>query len=185
MFHSPVMLLLPCLVSLIYQESEGIDYLVMAVICMLLGAIIVKHKPKVNVFYLKEGCIATALSWIALSIFGALPMCISGDIPSFTDALFETISGFTTTGASILNDVEALSRTTLFWRSFTHWIGGMGDLAFGSESGDCELLKKSANAVCDERVQALVRDGMKNGGYYPRELENAVKTVFGDEISSV
>lgn len=79
-----VMLLLPCLVSLIYQESEGIDYLVMAVICMLLGAIIVKHKPKVNVFYLKEGCIATALSWIALSIFGALPMCISGDIPSFT-----------------------------------------------------------------------------------------------------
>ena len=102
-----VMLLLPCLVSLIYEESEGIDYLVMAVICMLLGAIIVKHKPKVNVFYLKEGCIATALSWIALSIFGALPMCISGDIPSFTDALFETISGFTTTGASILNDVEA------------------------------------------------------------------------------
>ena len=91
-----VMLLLPCLVSLIYQESEGIDYLVMAVICMLIGAIIVKHKPKVNVFYLKEGCIATALSWIALSIFGALPMCISGDIPSFTDALFETISGFTT-----------------------------------------------------------------------------------------
>ena len=125
-----VMLLLPCLVSLIYQESEGIDYLVMAVICMLLGAIIVKHKPKVNVFYLKEGCIATALSWIALSIFGALPMCISGDIPSFTDALFETISGFTTTGASILNDVEVLSRTTLFWRSFTHWIGGMGVLVF-------------------------------------------------------
>ena len=124
------MLLLPCLVSLIYQESEGIDYLVMAVICMLLGAIIVKHKPKVNVFYLKEGCIATALSWIALSIFGALPMCISGDIPSFTDALFETISGFTTTGASILNDVEVLSRTTLFWRSFTHWIGGMGVLVF-------------------------------------------------------
>ena len=77
----------------------------MAVICMLLGAIIVKHKPKVNVFYLKEGCIATALSWIALSIFGALPMCISGDIPSFTDALFETISGFTTTGASVLSSV--------------------------------------------------------------------------------
>ena len=124
------MLLLPCLVSLIYQESEGIDYLVMAVICMLLGAIIVKHKPKVNVFYLKEGCIATALSWIALSIFGALPMCISGDIPSFTDALFETISGFTTTGASILSNVEALTHTSLMWRSFTHWVGGMGVLVF-------------------------------------------------------
>ena len=125
-----VMLLLPCLVSLIYQESEGIDYLVMAVICTLLGAIIVKHKPKVNVFYLKEGCIATALSWIALSIFGALPMCISGDIPSFTDALFETISGFTTTGASILSNVEALTHTSLMWRSFTHWVGGMGVLVF-------------------------------------------------------
>lgn len=125
-----VMLLLPCLVSLIYQEPEGLDYLVMAVICMLLGAIIVKRKPKSNVFYLKEGCIATALSWIALSIFGALPMTISGDIPSFTNALFETISGFTTTGASILSDVEALSFTTLFWRSFTHWIGGMGVLVF-------------------------------------------------------
>ena len=125
-----VMLFLPCLVSLIYQESEGIDYLVMAVICMLLGAIIVKHKPKVNVFYLKEGCIATALSWIALSIFGALPMCISGDIPSFTDALFETISGFTTTGSSILTDVESISKASLFWRSFSHWIGGMGVFVF-------------------------------------------------------
>ena len=81
-------------------------------------------------FYLKEGCVATALSWIVLSVFGAMPFYLTGEIPSMTDALFETISGFTTTGASILSDVEALSKTTLFWRSFTHWIGGMGVLVF-------------------------------------------------------
>ena len=81
-------------------------------------------------FYLKEGCITTSLSWILLSFFGCLPFYLSKEIPSFTDALFETISGFTTTGASILNDVEALSHCALFWRSFTHWIGGMGVLVF-------------------------------------------------------
>ncbi len=81
-------------------------------------------------FYLKEGCITTALSWIFLSLFGALPFFLSREIPSYLDALFETVSGFTTTGASILTDVESLSRCSLFWRSFTHWIGGMGVLVF-------------------------------------------------------
>ncbi len=89
-----------------------------------------RKKPKSQVFYLKEGCITTSLSWILLSFFGCLPFYLSKEIPSFTDALFETISGFTTTGASILNDVEALSHCALFWRSFTHWIGGMGVLVF-------------------------------------------------------
>ena len=87
-------------------------------------------KPEDTVFHLKEGCIATALSWIVMSLYGCLPFWISGEIPSFTDALFETISGFTTTGSSILSDVEALSHCALFWRSFTHWIGGMGVLVF-------------------------------------------------------
>ncbi len=86
--------------------------------------------PKSQVFYLKEGCIATALSWIILSFFGCLPFYLSGEIPSLTDALFETVSGFTTTGASILNNVEGLSYCALFWRSFTHWIGGIGVLVF-------------------------------------------------------
>lgn len=81
-------------------------------------------------FYLKEGCVATALSWVFLSVFGCLPFVFSREIPSFTNALFETISGFTTTGASILEDVEALSHCALLWRSFTHWIGGMGVLVF-------------------------------------------------------
>ena len=87
-------------------------------------------KPGNSLFLLKEGCVATALSWIFLSFFGCLPFYVSGEIPSFTDALFETISGFTTTGASILTDIEALSHTALIWRSFTHWIGGMGVLVF-------------------------------------------------------
>lgn len=125
-----ILMLLPCLVSVIYGEREGFCYLLTAVLCGLLGILMTLRKPKHSIFYLKEGCVATALSWILLSFFGALPFWISREIPSFTDALFETISGFTTTGASILSNVEALSHCSLFWRSFTHWIGGMGVLVF-------------------------------------------------------
>lgn len=89
-----------------------------------------RKKPDESIFYLKEGCIATALGWIMMSLYGCLPFVLTGEIPCFTDALFETVSGFTTTGASILSDVEALSYCSLFWRSFTHWIGGMGVLVF-------------------------------------------------------
>lgn len=121
---------LPCLVAIIYRESEGFVFLGVALLCIMLGTLMTSRKPQNHIFYLKEGCITTALSWIVLSIFGALPFYISKEIPSFTDALFETISGFTTTGASILNDVEALSYCMLFWRSFTHWLGGMGVLVF-------------------------------------------------------
>lgn len=124
------LLLLPCLVALIYSETEGILYLPVAAGAFFLGLLMTHRKPASNVFYLKEGCIATSLSWIFLSFFGSLPFCLTGEIPSLTDALFETISGFTTTGASILSDVEALSHCSLFWRSFTHWVGGMGVLVF-------------------------------------------------------
>ena len=123
-------LLLPCLVSVIYRESSGFAFLSTSILCLLLGTLMTIKKPSSHTFYLKEGCITTALSWIVLSIFGALPFCISGEIPSFTDAMFETVSGFTTTGASILSDVEAMSHAGLIWRSFTHWIGGMGVLVF-------------------------------------------------------
>ena len=123
-------LFLPCMVSVIYWEASGLAFLSSALLCILLGTLMTVKKPTTHTFYLKEGCITTALSWIVLSIFGALPFYISGEIPSFTDALFETVSGFTTTGASILSDVEALSHCSLFWRSVTHWIGGMGVLVF-------------------------------------------------------
>lgn len=123
-------MLLPCLTAVIYKEDEGFVYLAVATIAALLGWLMTVRKPKENVFYLKEGCVATALGWILLSFIGALPFFITGEIPSFTDALFETVSGFTTTGASILSDVEALTHCTTLWRSFTHWIGGMGVLVF-------------------------------------------------------
>ena len=125
-----VLFLLPCVTAIIYREPEGFAYLAVAVIELLCGILMTLKKPKNNVFYLKEGCVTTSLCWILISIFGALPFVLTGEIPSFTDALFETISGFTTTGASILNDVEALSYTSLLWRSFTHWVGGMGVLVF-------------------------------------------------------
>ena len=123
-------LLLPCVISLIYQEKEGGVYACLAAVCVTLGMLLTRKKPENTVFYLKEGCIATSLSWIVLSLFGCIPFIVTGEIPNFTDAMFETMSGFTTTGASILSDVEALSHTSLFWRSFTHWIGGMGILVF-------------------------------------------------------
>lgn len=125
-----LLLLLPCFTAVYYHESQGWYFLLTAAICTIAGFLLTIRKPKSTVFYLKEGCIATALSWVVLSLLGCLPFCLSGEIPSFTDALFETISGFTTTGASILSDVEALSRCALLWRSFTHWIGGMGVLVF-------------------------------------------------------
>ncbi len=123
-------LLLPALVSGIYLEHEGFYFVSVAAVCLALGFLMTRKPPESQVFYLKEGCIATSLSWILLSFFGCLPFYLSGEIPSFTDALFETISGFTTTGVSVLSDVEALSHCALFWRSFTHWIGGMGVLVF-------------------------------------------------------
>ena len=124
------MMLLPSVVAALYMEKDGFSFLISALICVAVSLLLSHKKPTDTTIYLKEGCVSTALSWILMSIFGCLPFVISGAIPSFTDALFETISGFTTTGASILSDVEALSHCMIFWRSFTHWIGGMGVLVF-------------------------------------------------------
>ncbi len=124
------LMLLPFLVGMYYSEKEGFAYLFVAAICALMGLALAYKKPKNAVFYLKEGCVVTALSWIALSIFGAIPFVLTKEIPDYTNALFETVSGFTTTGASILEDVEAVSHCSTFWRCFTHWIGGMGVLVF-------------------------------------------------------
>lgn len=121
-------MLFPCVVSLIYSEKQGLYYLITLAVCLAVGIALIVKKPKKTRFYAKEGFAIVGLSWIVLSIIGAIPLCISGDIPSFMSALFETVSGFTTTGATNLTDVEALSKTGLFWRSETHWIGGMGVL---------------------------------------------------------
>lgn len=125
-----ILMLLPCVVAVIYREKEGYVILGVAALCFFLGTAATIRKPESQVFYLKEGCVATALSWIVMSVFGCLPFYLTGAIPSFVDAIFETISGFTTTGSSILTDVEALAMSLNFWRCFTHWIGGMGVLVF-------------------------------------------------------
>lgn len=123
------LLALPLLTALLYGESAW-PFLVPALILALVGVALSGRKPKRTALYARDGLAVVALAWIALSIFGALPFVIAGDIPNFVDAFFETVSGFTTTGASILPDVESLSRGGLFWRSFTHWVGGMGVLVF-------------------------------------------------------
>ena len=123
--------LLPSVVTaLCYGEWQWWVYLATAAGAALLGQLVCIRKPRNMSFFMRDGFAAVALSWVAMSAVGAIPLVLGGDIPSYTDALFETISGFTTTGASILPDVEALSHAGLFWRSFTHWIGGMGVLVF-------------------------------------------------------
>ena len=124
------LLFIPVLTAVFYRESVGWYYLGAAALCFLVGFLFKLRKPKDTVFYLKEGCVITGLSWILLSFFGCLPLFASGEIPRFEDALFETVSGFTTTGASIVPAVEELTHTALMWRSLTHWIGGMGVLVF-------------------------------------------------------
>lgn len=123
-------MVLPCIVALIYQEAAGWSFVTTMGLCLLAGLLLVRKKPKNQIFYTKEGFVTVALSWIVLSAMGSLPFLLSGSIASPVDAMFETISGFTTTGASILKEVESLPRSILFWRSFTHWIGGMGVLVF-------------------------------------------------------
>lgn len=123
-------MLVPTVTALVYREREVWAFLVTMLLCGAIGALFVWRKPKDSVLYAREGFVIVSLSWILLSLFGAIPFCISGTIPNYLDALFETVSGFTTTGASILTEVEPLPRCMLMWRSFTHWVGGMGVLVF-------------------------------------------------------
>lgn len=123
-------LLLPVIVSIFYKENTGLIFVAISVGCLALGTLGAHFKPKSKVFYAREGFVVVAMSWILISLVGAIPFVATGEIPSYVDAVFETVSGFTTTGASILTDVEALTKTTMFWRCFTNWIGGMGVLVF-------------------------------------------------------
>ena len=123
------LLLLPLLVALLYGEAPW-PFLIPAALLVLCGGVMSGKKPKSTALYARDGLAVVALAWICMSLFGALPFVISGDIPNYVDAFFETVSGFTTTGSSILTEIEPLSRGGLFWRSFTHWVGGMGVLVF-------------------------------------------------------
>ena len=125
------LLMIPSLiVSIYFKETGTIAFLITIISLLLIGTVLSLKKPSNRVIYAKDGFVVVAASWLLLSAFGAMPFFISGEIPNYIDAFFETVSGLTTTGSSILTDVEALSSGMLFWRSFTHWIGGMGVLVF-------------------------------------------------------
>lgn len=124
------MLLLPLITALIYQES-AMPFLITIGIALALGvALSLIFKPKSRVIYAKEGFVIVALAWVALSLIGCIPFVLSNTLPNFFDAFFETVSGFTTTGSSVIVDVESTAHGVLMWRSFTHWVGGMGVLVF-------------------------------------------------------
>ena len=125
-----ILMSLPALVAFLCGEGDLMPLLAAILIASGVGLLFTFKKPKNTVIYAKEGFVVTALSWVVMSLVGALPFVFAGAIPSYIDAVFETVSGFTTTGASILTDVEGMSRGLLFWRSFTHWVGGMGVLVF-------------------------------------------------------
>ncbi len=125
-----VLMVLPLIVSIIYGEKAVQAFGITIVITFAAGMLLRWKLPADTTMYAKEGFVIVALAWIAMSLFGALPFLLSGSIPNFFDCFFETVSGFTTTGATILSDVEALENGPLFWRSLTHWVGGMGVLVF-------------------------------------------------------
>lgn len=160
-------LVLPLLCAIVYGEACINDFLICIGICVLAGLVLACFKPKSKSLFSKEGYVTVALSWIVMSIFGALPFYISGYIPNFIDAFFETASGFSTTGASILTDVEALPKSLLFWRSFTHWIGGMGVLVFLvailplSGGSNVYLIKAESPGPSVSKLVPKVKEGAK------------------------
>ena len=123
-------MLLPLFVSIYYKENLLYVYGIVISLLLVTGTVMTLPKVKTRTIYAREGFLIVSLSWILLSFFGALPFVISGEIPSVIDAMFETVSGFTTTGATILVNIESMSKSLLFWRAFTHWLGGMGIIVF-------------------------------------------------------
>ena len=156
------LMFLSVIVSWIYGESCWIALAGTAAGALLLGTLLRLKKMKKERFHAKEGFVITALCWIVMSVVGALPFFFSGAIPSFVNAVFESASGFTTTGASILTDIEAMPHGLLFWRSFTHWLGGMGVLVFilvvvPSNADDMYLMKAESPGPSVEKMLPKVR----------------------------
>ena len=125
-----ICMVLPIITAVVYQEEQVQDFVVTGLICLAAGILLSAKKPRDHAFYTREGFVSVGLGWVVLSMTGAIPFVMDGCIKSYVDALFEVVSGFTTTGATILTDVEVLPRSMLMWRSFTHWLGGMGILMF-------------------------------------------------------
>lgn len=130
LLYELLLLLIPFMIAVYYGDGDASAFLLTIILMLPLALLLRRIKVKDKEMYAKEGFITVGMSWIVIAVFGALPFMISGAIPHFFDAFFETVSGFTTTGATILTEIESLPRGILFWRSFTHWIGGMGFLIF-------------------------------------------------------
>lgn len=166
------MMLLPMLCSAIYGEWYMLPaFLLPAVILLLLGLAASLRTPKNTTIYARDGLAIVALVWVLMSAFGALPFVISGEIPAFADAFFEMVSGFTTTGSTILNDIEALSHGALFWRSFSHWVGGMGVLVFAM----------AVLPMTDGRAMHLMRAEVPGPtcGKLSSKLSDSAKILYG------
>ncbi|MCR5105366.1 MAG: TrkH family potassium uptake protein [Eubacterium sp.] len=158
-----LLLILPIITGIVYHERETFLIIVYAAIAFLVGALLTMIKPGKKAIRAKEGFVITALSWIVLSVVGAIPFVLCGYIPSITDAVFETASGFTTTGASILTDIESMPRCLLMWRSFTHWIGGMGILVFmlifiPSNADEMNIMRAESPGPSVEKIVPRVRE---------------------------
>ena len=157
----------PFIVGLIYGENQGFSYLITAGICLAVGLLLNIKKPKKGGLFLKEGFFVVALGWIIMSLFGAIPFVISGEIPRYIDAVFETASGFSTTGATILTDVEVMSHAALFWRSFTHLLGGMGVFVFLSAllpmlgGNTINLMKAESTGPSVDKLVPRIKDTVK------------------------
>ncbi|WP_294405757.1 TrkH family potassium uptake protein [uncultured Clostridium sp.] len=128
--YMSALLLIPLLISMYYGDGDAMSFLLTIIIGAPIGYMLSRIKSEKKAIYAKEGFLIVGFAWIIISAIGALPFVFSGAIPNFVDAFFETVSGFTTTGATILTAIEGLPKGILFWRSFTHWIGGMGFLIF-------------------------------------------------------
>ena len=162
------LLLLPMAVALWYGESCAWDLLASATIALVVGLAMTRlSKPTSQTFFAREGFVIVALAWVFLSLIGMLPYLFSGEIPFWVDAFFETVSGFTTTGASILTDVEAMSHGLLFWRSFTHWVGGMGVLVFAmavlpmTDGRAMHLMRAESPGPSVGKISSKIRDTAK------------------------
>ena len=163
-FLEAILMCFPIIVDLIYGEGDWLYFLIPTISLLAISIpIVVFVKPKEMLLYAREGFVITALAWVMVSLMGAVPFAISGQIPSFVDAVFESVSGFTTTGASILTDVEALSHSMLFWRSFSHWIGGMGILVFvlallpNQEGGSMHILRAESTGPNVGKIVSKMR----------------------------
>lgn len=180
-------MLLPLICAFLYAEDTVSVFAVCIAACLFAGLLLTMRPPKNKTMYAKEGFTIVALSWILISIFGALPFILSGSVTSFVDAVFETVSGFTTTGASVISDVEVLPKSILFWRSFTHWIGGMGVLVFLvallplSGGGNLHLIRAESPGPAVSKLVPKVRSMAKilYGLYIFLTLLETVLLLFG------